>query len=173
MLGATRWTTVCQCNKLLRHCCFNCWSTRTRWLAGRVPSPLMRWLCMGCPTMHRGDPSMSSFLPWEPLFTQHRAGWRAAQWCCWASVPNIDVILFISTLSLLLISLISAWSTGEQQQTELFFLSCLFLSHPTDSHILGEEPSQFFFQSPQWVPCTHCSCLIDQSCVDTAEILNS
>ena len=143
------------------------------WLAGRVPSPLMRWLCMGCPTMHRGDSSMSSFLPREPLFTQHRAGWRAAQWCCWASVPNIDVILLISTLSLLLISLISAWSAGEQQQTELFFLSCLLPSYPTDSHIFREEPSQFFFPVYSVSPLHQCSWLIDQSCVNTAEILSS
>lgn len=83
---------------------------------------------------------MSVFLPGEPPFTQHRAGWKAAQW---ASAPNIDVILLISTLSLLLISLISAWSAGEQQQTQLFFLSSLFIIPRTPTY--SEKTDSFFF----------------------------
>lgn len=97
----------------------------------------------------RRDPSMSSILPGEPLFTQftqHRDGWRAAQWCCWASAPNIDVILLISTLSLLLISLISAWSAAKQQQTELF-LSPTISSHWLP-HTLRETGRILFFQNP-------------------------
>lgn len=54
----------------------------------------------------------------------------------WVSAPNIDVMLLITTLSLLLISLISAWRAGEKQQTELFSLSSPFPSHPSYSHTL-------------------------------------
>lgn len=119
--------------------------------------------------MHRRDPSMSSFLPGEPLFTQH----RAAQWCCWASAPNIDVILLISTLSLLLISLISAWSAGEQQQTELFFLFSLFPSHPLTPTFSERNRADSFLRPPPRIPCILRSWFIDQSFVNTAEILKS
>lgn len=106
--------SVCQCHKPLRR--YHILPPIDQFLSSvsqQVP-PHSEWEAQ---QSKRQDLSMSSFLPGEPQFTQHRDGCRAAQW---ASAPNIDVILLISTLSLLLISLISAWSPEKQQQTELF-----------------------------------------------------
>lgn len=143
-------------------------------LLTRSPHPLLLswWLCMGGLTMYGGwkDWSVSSFHHREPLLTQHRVGWRPAQWCCWAFSPNIDVILLISTLSLLLINLISAWCAGEQQQTN----RALFLSHHTDFHMHREKPSLLFFSSllPESLnPSAHG--LSIRSHINTAEILKS
>lgn len=112
-----------------------------RWPTGMAPPPV--WEARRCTGW---DLSMSSFLPEEPQFTQHRDVCRVAQW---ASAPNIDVIPLISTLSLLLISLIFAWNPEKQQQTELFLsrtISSLWLPHT----LRGRVP--FYSRTPLHPP---------------------
>lgn len=119
------------------------------WPAGRVP-PVDEVAVYGRPNnaqRRRLERPINEFLSLWGATVTGRVG-RAAQWCFWASAPNIDVILLISTLSLLLISLISAWSAAEQQQTTLFFL----LSFPVSSywlpHILRETKKPICFFQP-------------------------
>lgn len=126
--------------------------------AGRFPS-VMSGLWAAAQRRRRRRAINECLSLWGATVYSAQCSWRAAQWCFWASAPNIDVILLISTLSLLLISLISACSGAERQQTERFFSS-----HPT-------TPT-YSERNEALNPCTLlCSCFIDQSSVDTAAIL--
>lgn len=101
-----------------------------------LPNPLIGQLRRADLTLEAGGCRVinESFLPRELLFTEDRGGWKAA---LWAPAPRIDVILLVSTLSELLISLISLWSTEQQQQMLLALISpSAFPPHLNDSYTI-------------------------------------
>lgn len=142
-------------------------------------------MCMGGPAAQRGGRLgvgvggiNEPFLPGEPLFTQHRAGWRAAPWAMHLSLMSSNSSLHYPWYWLVWSQPGALRNNNKWSKLTSFFyflpLFSLFPSHPTDTQKYEERQIPFFFLTASTLNlCTIHSCFIDQDSINTFEALQS